>query len=173
MGSSPPRIAAGRQAALADNRAAIVEAATLGTRELIMVVGGLVDGDKDLAATRERVAERIAELVPFAAEHGVRLVLEPLHPMYAADRAVISTLGQALDLAAPHAPASVGVVIDTFHVWWDPDLAGQIARAGTRGPDRVVPGVRLQPADRGGRPALARHDGRRGDRLREHLRLGG
>jgi sugar phosphate isomerase/epimerase len=79
------------------------------------------------------VAERIAELAPFAAEHGVRLVLEPLHPMYAADRAVISTLGQALDLAAPHPPSSVAVVIDTFHVWWDPDLAAQIARAGREG----------------------------------------
>ena len=124
---------AGQQAALDDNRAAIVEAATLGTSALIMVVGGLPDGEKDLVAARERVAERIAELAPFAAEHGVRLVLEPLHPMYTADRAVISTLAQALDLAAPHPASSVGVVIDTFHVWWDPDLADQIARAGREG----------------------------------------
>ncbi|HEX8507980.1 MAG TPA: sugar phosphate isomerase/epimerase family protein, partial [Propionibacteriaceae bacterium] len=69
-------------------------------------------------------------LVPYASEHGVRLVLEPLHPMYAADRAVLCTLKQALDLAAPHPVDSVGVVIDTFHVWWDPDLAEQVARAG-------------------------------------------
>ncbi len=121
---------AGRRAALEDNRSAIREAAALGTRELIMVVGGLGDGEKDLRAARQRVADRIDELVPYAAEHDVRLVLEPLHPMYAADRAVISTLRQALDLAEPYPPATVGVVVDTFHVWWDPALEEQIARAG-------------------------------------------
>ena len=121
---------AGIRAALADNQAAVREAAALGTSELIMVVGGLPPGDRDLVGARERVAERIAELAGFAADHGVRLVLEALHPMYAADRAVISTLGQALDLAAPHPVAAVGVVVDTFHVWWDPQLAEQIARAG-------------------------------------------
>ncbi len=124
---------AGRAAALADNRAAIVEAATLGTHELIMVVGGLVDGDKDLQAARRRMSDRIDELVPYAEEHDVRLVLEPLHPMYAADRAVLSTLRQALDVAAPYPPATVGVVVDTFHVWWDPELSDQIARAGAEG----------------------------------------
>ena len=116
--------------ALADNRAAIVEAATLGTDSLIMVVGGLPDCDRDIVGARQRVAERIADLVPYAGDHGVRLVLEPLHPMYCADRAVLSTLGQALDLAAPHPAERVGVVVDTFHVWWDPALAEQIARAG-------------------------------------------
>jgi sugar phosphate isomerase/epimerase len=132
---------AGVRAALVDNRAAVVEAATLGTSELIMVVGGLPaasapggpalrDGDRDLVAARRRVADRIADLVPFAVEHGVRLVLEPLHPVFAADRAVISTLGQALDLAAPHPAHAVGVVVDTYHVWWDPALKQQIARAG-------------------------------------------
>lgn len=123
----------GRQTALEDNRRAIEEAATLGTRELIMVVGGLVDGEKDLGAARQRVADRIAELVPYAAEHDVRLVLEPLHPMYAADRAVISTLEQGLDLATPFPTDNVGVVVDTFHVWWDPKLSEQIARAGREG----------------------------------------
>lgn len=123
----------GRRAALADNRAAIVEAATLGTRELIMVVGGLAEAERDLGAARRRVADRIGELVPYAEEHGVRLVLEPLHPMYVADRAVVSTLGQALDLAAPHPTSSVGVVIDTFHVFWDPELERQVARAGREG----------------------------------------
>ena len=122
-----------RQAALADNRGAIVEAATLGTRELIMVVGGLVDGDKDVAAARQRVAAAIEALVPYAEEHDVRLVLEPLHPMYAADRAVLSTLEQALDLATPYPARTVGVVVDTFHVWWDPKLPEQIERAGREG----------------------------------------
>jgi sugar phosphate isomerase/epimerase len=120
----------GQRAALADNQAAIREAAALGTRELIMVVGGLVPGDKDLGATRQRVADRVAELVPYAEEHDVRLVLEPLHPMYAADRAVLSTLGQALDMAGPFPAHTVGVVVDTFHVWWDPQLSDSIARAG-------------------------------------------
>jgi sugar phosphate isomerase/epimerase len=133
-----------RTATLADNRAAIVEAATLGTTNLIMVVGGLPaagtpggpalpDGDRDLVGARQRVADRIGELVPFALEHGVRLVLEPLHPLFAADRSVLCTLKQALDLAAPHPAAAVGVVVDTYHVWWDPELEAQIARAGREG----------------------------------------
>ncbi len=125
--------AAGREAALADNRSAIVEAATLGTRELIMVVGGLPDGEKDMAAARRRVADRIAELAPYAEAHDVRLVLEPLHPMYAADRAVLSTLEEALDATSPFPARTVGVVVDTFHVWWDPKLAQQIERAGREG----------------------------------------
>jgi sugar phosphate isomerase/epimerase len=142
---------AGQEAALADNRAAILEAKALGTTEIVMVVGGLPDfsvspgavdgggaataavGGKDLVLARQRVADRLAELVPFALEHGVRLVLEALHPMYAANRAVLSTLGQALDLAAPHPVEAVGVVVDTFHVWWDPSLREQIARAGAEG----------------------------------------
>ena len=122
--------AQGREAAVQDNRAAILEAEILGTRELFLVVGGLPDGDRDVVAARQRVADRLAELVPFAAEHGVRLVLEPLHPMYAADRALLSTLKQALDLAAPYPAETVGVAVDTFHVWWDPELREQIARAG-------------------------------------------
>lgn len=142
---------AGQAAALEDNKAAILEAKALGTTEIIMVVGGLPDfsvspgavdgggestavvGGKDIVLARQRVADRLAELVPFALAHGVRLVLEPLHPMYAADRAVLSTLGQALDLAAPHPAEAVGVVVDTFHVWWDPSLQEQIARAGAEG----------------------------------------
>ncbi|WP_243795216.1 sugar phosphate isomerase/epimerase [Saccharopolyspora gloriosae] len=121
---------AGVRAALEDNRSAIVEAATLGTDALIMVVGGLPDGDRDLTGARARVADRLAELAPFAREHGVRLVLEPLHPMYVADRAVISTLDQALDLARPHPADAVAVVVDAFHVFWDPNLPHSIARAG-------------------------------------------
>lgn len=123
----------GQRDAIADNRSAIEDAATLGAPSLIMVVGGLPRGDRDLAGARQRVADRIADLVPFALDHGVRLVLEALHPMYCADRAVLSTLGQALDLARPHPVAAVGVVVDTFHVWWDPALPGQIARAGREG----------------------------------------
>lgn len=115
---------------LADNRAAIDEAATLGAGELVMVVGGLPEGDRDIGAARARVAERLTELTPYAAERGVRLALEPMHPMYCADRGVLSTLRQALDMAAPLPAEVVGVVVDTFHVWWDPELSDQIARAG-------------------------------------------
>ena len=122
--------AGGQAAALADNRAAILEAVALDTRELFLVVGGLSPGEKDVVAARRRVADRLADLVPFAEDNGVRLVLEPLHPMYAADRALVSTLGQALDLAVPFAAEAVGVAVDTFHVWWDPELKAQIERAG-------------------------------------------
>lgn len=127
---------AGQSAALADNRAAVLEAVVLETQELFLVVGGLAAGEKDVVAARRRVADRLEDLVPFAVEHGVRLVLEPLHPMYAADRALISTLGQALDLASPYDSSAVGVAVDTFHVWWDPELKAQIERAGRE--DRIA-----------------------------------
>jgi len=138
-------------AALEDNRKAIREAATLGAHELIMVVGGLpaasvpggpaspypkgggADPARDVVAARQRVADRIGDLVPYAQENAVRLALEPLHPMFTADRAVMSTVEQALDLAEPFPSDAVGVVIDTYHVWWDPTLQRQIARAGREG----------------------------------------
>ncbi|MGH3712725.1 MAG: sugar phosphate isomerase/epimerase family protein [Micromonosporaceae bacterium] len=122
----------GSMAALDDNRRAIDEAATLGAACLVLVVGGLPAGSRDLPGARQRVADALAELAPYAAERGVRLALEPLHPMYCADRAVLSTLGQALDLAAPFPVEQVGVVVDTFHVWWDPQVFAQVARAGDR-----------------------------------------
>lgn len=118
-------------AALDDNRRAIEEAATLGTRELVLVVGGVPD--RDLVAARQRVTDRLDDLVPYAVEHDVRLALEALHPVFCADRAVISTLGQALAMAAPYPAAAVGVVVDTFHVWWDPELAAGIEAAGEQG----------------------------------------
>ncbi|MEH0824023.1 MULTISPECIES: sugar phosphate isomerase/epimerase family protein [unclassified Micromonospora] len=123
---------AGRAEALADNRRAIDEAAALRAACLVLVVGGLPPGSRDLPGARRRVADALAELAPYAGERGVRLALEPLHPMYCADRAVLSTLGQALDLAEAFPAEQVGVVVDTFHVWWDPDVWRQIARAGTR-----------------------------------------
>ncbi len=121
----------GGEPALQDNRRAIDEAATLGAPELVMVAGGIPD--RDLPGARARLADRLSALVPYAAERDVRLALEPLHPVFCADRAVISTLGQALALAAPHPATAVGVVVDTFHVWWDPDLAAGIAAAGAQG----------------------------------------
>ncbi|MEU5236400.1 sugar phosphate isomerase/epimerase family protein [Streptomyces lydicus] len=119
-----------RAAALDDNRAALDEAAALGTDTLVLVSGGLPAGSRDLSGARERVADALAELAPYAAERGVRLALEPLHPMYAADRCVVSTLTQALDLAERFPADRVGVVVDTYHLWWDDTAGPQIDRAG-------------------------------------------
>jgi sugar phosphate isomerase/epimerase len=118
---------------LDDNRAAIDETATLGAACLVLVVGGLPDGSADLAAARAHMSDAIAALAPYAAQAGVRLALEPMHPVYCADRGVLSTLGQALDVAEPHPPDTVGVMLDTFHLWWDPGVLDQIARAGREG----------------------------------------
>lgn len=122
-----------RATALADNRKAIDEAATLGTDTLVLVSGGLPPGSRDLFAARERIADALGELAPYAADHGVRLAIEPLHPMYAADRCVVSTLAQALDLAERFPADQVGVIVDTYHLWWDDTVAAQIARAGAGG----------------------------------------
>ncbi|MCP3819609.1 sugar phosphate isomerase/epimerase [Streptomyces sp. A3M-1-3] len=124
---------AARSVALADNRRAIDEAATLATDTLVLVSGGLPPGSRDLAGARERIADALAELGPYAASVGVRLAIEPLHPMFAADRCVVSTLAQALDLAERFPAEQVGVVIDTYHLWWDDTIAAGIARAGTGG----------------------------------------
>ncbi|MFD7299683.1 MULTISPECIES: sugar phosphate isomerase/epimerase family protein [Streptomyces] len=122
-----------RAAALADNRRAVDEAAALGTDTLVLVSGGLPAGSKDLRGARERIADALAELGPYAERHGVRLAIEPLHPMYAADRCVVSTLTQALDLAERFPAHQVGVTVDTYHLWWDDRAPEQIARAGATG----------------------------------------
>jgi sugar phosphate isomerase/epimerase len=122
-----------RAAALDDNRAAVDEAAALGTDTLVLVCGGLPDGSKDLHGARERIADALAVLGPYAAERGVRLAVEPLHPMFAADRCVVSTLAQALDLAERFPAEQVGVTVDTYHIWWDDQAPEQIARAGAGG----------------------------------------
>ncbi|MCL6625491.1 sugar phosphate isomerase/epimerase family protein [Alicyclobacillus shizuokensis] len=109
-----------------DNRRAIVEAAELGTDVLVLVCGPPEDCTLDDA--RRMVEEGIAELIPYAREHGVKLGIEPLHPMFAADRSVISTLGQANDIVQRLQSGQVGVVIDVYHVWWDPNLYEQIDR---------------------------------------------
>jgi len=128
-----------RTAALDDNRRAIEETAALAgagaegsAAVLVLVAGGLPAGSRDLVGARERVRDALGALEPFAASAGVTLAVEPLHPMFAADRAVVSTLGQAIGLAVDAGP-SAGVVVDTYHVWWDPDVLQQIARAGSLG----------------------------------------
>jgi len=129
-----------RRAALDDNRRAIEETATLAaaaaegsTAVLVLVAGGLPEGSRDLIGARERVRDAIGELSADAAAAGVTLAIEPLHPMFGSDRCVVSTLGQALDIAADFDPAAVGAAVDTFHIWWDPQALEQIARAGREG----------------------------------------
>jgi len=112
-----------------DNRRAIEEAHELGARCLVLVVGGLPAGSKDLAGTRNQVRDGIAAILPEARKAGVPLAIEPLHPMQAAERACVNTLEQALDLCDALGEG-VGVAVDVYHVWWDPKLAQQIARAG-------------------------------------------
>jgi len=122
----------GRRAARADNRAAIAEAAELGADTLILVCGGLVPGQRDLGLARRMIADAVGDLVPEAQRLGVRLGIEPLHPMFCADRCVICSLGEAVDLAAAFPADAVGVVVDTYHVWWDARLADELARAARR-----------------------------------------
>lgn len=131
---------AGRCTALEVNRRAIEETATLAAAAatgsaavLVLVAGGLPKNDRDLPGARERARDAIGELVDEAAAANVVLAIEPMHPIYAADRGVISTLGQALDIAEAFPSETVGVVVDTFHVWWDPQLTHQIQRAGRTG----------------------------------------
>ena len=123
--------AAGRAAAIEDNRRAIDDAHALGAACLVMVCGGLPPGSRDLSGARAMVQDGLAAIVDDARAAGVMLALEPLHPMTCADRSVLSTLGQALDLCDALGEG-VGVALDVYHVWWDPALAAQIARAGSR-----------------------------------------
>ena len=127
-----PEDADGRAAARADNRAAVEEAAELGADTLVLVCGGLVPGSRDLGLARRMVTDAIGDLVPQAQRLGVRLGVEAMHPMFCADRSVIASLGEAVDLALVFPADAVGVVVDTYHVWWDARLAAEIARAAGR-----------------------------------------
>lgn len=126
-GYFPAATQAERAARIEDNRRAIDEAAALGTDVLVLVCGPAPD--RDIDAARRQVEEGIAAVIPYAAERGVRLGIEPLHPIFAGDRSVIVTLGQANDIAERLASPQVGVVIDVYHVWWDPAVYREIARA--------------------------------------------
>jgi sugar phosphate isomerase/epimerase len=130
-----------RRAAHDDNRRAVDEALTLGAQCLVLVVGGLPKDrsgtivSRDLAGAREMVRDGIGLLHEYAHAAGLRLAIEPLHPMYAADRACVNTLAQANALCeelAPNGDDGLGVAVDVYHVWWDPDLQAQILRAGER-----------------------------------------
>jgi sugar phosphate isomerase/epimerase len=126
-GMFPAASAAERRARIEDNQRAVDEAAALGADTLVLVCGPAPD--KDIAAARAMVREGIAALLPYAAERGVRLGIEPLHPSYAGDRSVIVTLAEANALVEAFASPFLGVVADVYHIWWDPDLYPQIERA--------------------------------------------
>ena len=128
-GMFPAADAAGRAAARDDNRRALEEALTLGAPCLILVVGGLPKGSKDIAGARQQVEEGIAWLLEEARPAGMKLAIEPLHPMYAADRACVNTLAQANDMCE-RLGEGVGAAVDVYHTWWDPALEREIARAG-------------------------------------------
>lgn len=130
-GFFPATSLASRQAAIDDNRRCIDEAVTLGA-PLIVLVCGAMPG-QPLAESRRQIAEGIAAVLPHAAAAGVRLAIEPLHPMYAADRSAINTVRQARELCGALGSRSVGVAVDVYHVWWDPDLEREIAHLGREG----------------------------------------
>jgi sugar phosphate isomerase/epimerase len=126
-GRFPAASAAERKARLDDSFRAVDEAAALQADVLVIVGGSSPDGD--LPRAREVVAEGIAALLPYAAGQGVRLGIEPLHPMYAGDRSVVVTLAEANTLVERFGAPNLGIVVDVYHTWWDPALYAQIARA--------------------------------------------
>jgi sugar phosphate isomerase/epimerase len=140
-GMFPAATAAGIQAADADNRQAVDEACELNAPCLVLVVGGLPGAlagqaaHKNIQQSRDQVFEGIEKLLAYAKSCNMPLAIEPLHPMYAADRACINTLEQALDVCEkldPLQTGALGVAVDVYHVWWDPKLQQQIERAGQK-----------------------------------------
>ena len=113
-----------------DNLRAIEEAHELGAPALILVVGGMPGGSKDLASARKHIQDCIGQVLPHARKAGVPLAIEPLHPMQVT-RAAVNTLEQALDMCDALGEG-VGVAVDVYHVWWDPKLESQVKRAGQR-----------------------------------------
>jgi sugar phosphate isomerase/epimerase len=137
-GMFPAADRAGRKIALDDNKRAVDEALTLEAPCLVLVVGGLPKdaggriASKDLAGARAMVRDGIGELLEYARPAGMPLAIEPLHPMYAADRACVNTMAHANDLCdelSPGGNAGLGIAVDVYHVWWDPDLKREIERA--------------------------------------------
>lgn len=130
----PSNTAAGLQANIESNRRALDDAAILGADSFVVVVGGAPEGSKDIAEARKQVAEGVAQLLEYGKALGIKIALEPLHPVYAAERSCLNLLSEALDMCRQiegTVPApSLGVCLDVYHVWWDPNLKRDIARAG-------------------------------------------
>ncbi|TNB48753.1 sugar phosphate isomerase/epimerase [Martelella lutilitoris] len=117
------------QTVIDDNRRAVDEAAAIGAACLVMVVGGLAPRSRDLEGARAMIEEGLATTLDYAKTAGVKIAIEPLHPMYAADRAAVNTMAQALDIC-DRLGDGIGLAADVYHIWWDPDVKAQIARAG-------------------------------------------
>jgi len=130
-GFFPAETAAARQEAIDDNRRAIEEAAVLGA-PLVVLVCGAVPG-QPLDVSRAQIRDGIEAVLPDAQAAGVRLGIEPLHPMYADSRSAINTMAQANDMAETIGSPFAGVVVDVYHLWWDPDLKAEIRRCGRMG----------------------------------------
>ncbi len=131
-GMFPATDAAGRQAAVDDNFRAVDEALTIGSPCLVLVVGGMPKGSKDIAGAREQVRDGIGKLLEYSRKAGMPLAIEPLHPMYAADRACVNSMAHANQLCDELGDDGLGIALDVYHVWWDPDLREQIRRAGKK-----------------------------------------
>jgi sugar phosphate isomerase/epimerase len=128
-GFFPAATAAGRQTAIDDNLKAIEQAHAVGA-PLIVLVCGAVPG-QSLVESRKQIADGIAAVLPAAEQAGVKLAIEPLHPMYADDRSAVNTMRQAHEICdALGSPKAVGIAVDVYHVWWDPELKAQIDLAG-------------------------------------------
>lgn len=127
-GFFPAETIAVRQSAIDDNKRAIDEAAAIGAPLVVLVCGAVPK--MPLTKARDQITDGIAALLPHARAAGVRLAIEPLHPMYAADRSAVSTMGQANDILGRLKDDFVGIALDVFHVWWDDHLEAEIRRAG-------------------------------------------
>jgi sugar phosphate isomerase/epimerase len=127
-GFFPSKDAAKRKAALDDNKRAIEEAAALGAPLIVLVCGA--EPEQSLEESRKQIRDGIAAVIPYAKAAGVRLAIEPLHPMYADTRSAINTLAQANDMAIELNSPAVGVAVDVYHLWWDPTLEQEIHRCG-------------------------------------------
>lgn len=120
-----------REKSIEENRRALEEAAALGAPHVVLVCGA--DPDQSLQASRDQIWRGIEELIPHAEKLGVKMAIEPLHPMYADSRSAVNTLGQANDMAEKINSPAVGVAVDVYHLWWDPDLEEEIRRCGKNG----------------------------------------
>ncbi|MCF8300171.1 MAG: sugar phosphate isomerase/epimerase [Haliscomenobacter sp.] len=127
-GFFPSVNASERALAIEDNMKLIQEAAVLGAPLIVLVCGS--DGRQSLETSREQIQEGIEKLLPIAIENGVKLAIEPLHPMYAGDKSAVNTLAQANNMVEAINSPQVGVAIDVYHVWWDPNLEVEIRRCG-------------------------------------------
>ncbi|WP_241522172.1 sugar phosphate isomerase/epimerase family protein [Chimaeribacter californicus] len=131
-GMFPAATPQARRKALEENFRAVDEALTLGAACLVLVVGGLPDGSKDLVGARQQVRDGLTALLDYARPRGMPLAIEPLHPMYAADRACVNSLKQANDLCDELGDNGLGIAVDLYHTWWDAGFHHEIARAGRK-----------------------------------------